>query len=134
MSRKMEYTGRYSLSRFEYGYAKWYSLRYNDWLEEYNSLKDSLNGSGFTESVQGGKGSNPTERLATRRKELRDKMLKIENAAFDASDELAEYILIAVTNEDVTFDVLKAKYNIPCERTYYYDKRRKYYWLLAKEI
>lgn len=134
MSRKMEYTGRYSLTRFEYGYAKWYSLRYNDWLNEYNSLKDSVSSAGFSEAVQGGKQSNPTQNLATKRAELRNKMLKIEHAAWDAGGELAKYILIAVTNEDVTFEVLKQKYNIPCERTLYYEKRRKYYWLLSQEI
>lgn len=134
MSRKMEYTGRYSLSRFEYGYAKWYSLKYNEWLEEYNSLKDSLNGVGFSEAVQGGKGSNPTERLGARRAELRNKMLKVEHAAWEAGEDIAKYILIAVTNEDVTFEILKQKYGIPCERTLYYERRRKYYYLLSKEI
>ena len=134
MSRKMEYTGRYNLTRFEYGYAKWYSLKYNEWLEEYNSLKDSLKGSGYGESVQGGKGSNPTERLGARRAELRNKMLKVEHAAWEAGEDIAKYILIAVTNEDVTFEVLKQKYGIPCERTLYYERRRKYYYLLSKEI
>ena len=131
----MDYTGRYNLSRFDYGFARWYSLKYNDWLDEYNSLKDSVGGIRYGEAVQGGKGSDPTERLATRRAELRHKMLKVENAAFEAGGpDLCEYIFIAVTNEDVTFEILKQKYGIPCERTLYYEKRRKYYWLLAKEI
>lgn len=134
MSRKMEYTGRYSLSRFEYNYAKWYSLKYNEWLEEYNQLKDSVSGTHFEEAVQGGKGSNPTERLGARRAELRNKMLKVEHAAWDAGGDLAKYVLLGVINENVTFEVLKQKYQIPCERKLYYEKRRKYYYLLSKEI
>ena len=132
--RKMEYTGKYALSRFEYNYAKWYSLKYNDWLNEYNSLKDSVKAIAYQEAVQGGKNSNPTQNLATRRVQLRNKMLKIEQAAFEAGGEFARYILIAVTNEDVTYDVLISKYKMPCGRTLFYEMRRKYYYLLAKEI
>ena len=132
--RKMEYSGKYHLTKFEFGYAKWYSLRYNDWIEEYNSLKDSVKGVTYEETVKGGKRGDPTEKLAARRADLRDKILKIENAAFEAGVEIAKYILIAVTNEDITFQVLKSKYSIPCERTYYYEKRRKYYYLLSQEI
>jgi len=134
MSRKMEYTGRYSLSRFEFGYAKWYSLKYNEWLEEYNNLKNSVSGVRYQEAVQGGKDGKPTEQLAVRREELRRKMLKVERAAWEAGGDIAKYIFIAVTNEDVTFRVLKQKYGMPCESTYFYDKRRKYYYLLSKEI
>lgn len=132
MARKTEYTGKYKISKFDYGYARWYSLKYNDWLEEYNSLKDSVRSMSYGE-VHGSKVGNPTEELATKRAELRNKMLKVERAAFDAGGDLAEYILMAVINEDVTFEQLECK-EMPCSRAWFYDKRRKYYYLLAKEI
>lgn len=133
MSRKVEYTGKYALSKFEFGYAKWFSLKYNEWLDEYNSLKDSVKAIQYSDMPKGSGKSDPTEKLAERRAELRRKMLKIENAAVDAGGDIAKYILLAVINEDMTFDKLKAK-GMPCERTYFYEKRRKYYWLLSKEI
>ena len=40
MATKTEYTGKYKISKFDLGFAKWYSLKYMDWMEEYNSLKD----------------------------------------------------------------------------------------------
>lgn len=132
MARKTEYTGKYKISKFDYGFARWYSLKYNDWLEEYNSLKDSVKSMSYGE-VHGSKVGNPTEELATKRAELRNKMLKVERAAFDAGGDLAEYILMAVINEDVTFEQLERK-GMPCSRAWFYDKRRKYYYLLAKEI
>ena len=135
MSRKMEYTGRYSLSRFEFGYAKWYSLKYNEWLDEYNSLKDSVKGISYDQEGHGsGSVSDSTGSLASRRAGLRNKMLKVEHAAWEAGEDIAKYILIAVTNEDVTFEVLERKYHIPCGRTLFYERRRKYYYLLSKEI
>lgn len=133
MSRKVEYTGKYALSKFEFGYAKWYSLKYNEWLDEYNSLKDSVKAIQYTDVPRGSGISDPTEKLAERRDELRRKMLKIENAAVDAGGDIAKYILMAVINEDVTFNQLEAK-GIPCGKNYFYERRRKYYWLLSKEI
>lgn len=133
MSRKVEYTGKYTLSKFEFGYAKWYSLKYNEWLDEYNSLKDSVKAIQYTDAPRGSGISDPTEKLAERRAELRRKMLKVENAAVDAGGDIAKYILMAVINEDVTFSQLEAK-GIPCGKNYFYERRRKYYWLLSKEI
>ena len=78
MSRKTEYTGRYKLSKNEFGYAKWYSLKYYEWLDEYNTLKDSVKAIQYSDAPKGSGKSDPTEKLAERRAELRRKMLKIE--------------------------------------------------------
>lgn len=135
MSRKTEYTGRYAISSREYAYARAYSYKYNEWLEEYNSLKDSVKGISYDAEGHGsGSVSDSTGSLAARRAELRNKMLKVEHAAWEAGEDIAKYILIAVTNENVTFNVLKQKYKMPVEKTLYYDRRRKYYYLLSKEI
>lgn len=134
MARKTSYSGKYKLSKFEYGYAKWFSLKYPEWLEEYNNLKDSEKGISY-DGMPGGKGqvNDVTQNLATKRAELRDKMLKVEHAAYDAGGEIAEYILKSVIFEDMTFEDMKAL-GLPCERTMFYERRRKYYYLLSKEI
>ena len=134
MARKMSYSGKYKLSKFEYGYAKWFSLKYPEWLDEYNSLKDSVGAINY-DSMPGGKGqvSDATMKLATKRAELKDKMLKVEHAASEAGGDIAEFILKAVIFEDMTFEDMKAL-GLPCERTMFYERRRKYYYLLSKEI
>jgi len=60
-------------------------------------------------------------------------MLLVEHAAFDAGGEIGEYILKSVIFEDMTFEDMKA-IGLPCERTMFYERRRKYYYLLSKEI
>lgn len=132
--RKTEYTGRYKLTKFEYGFAKWYSLKYPEWLDEYNRLKDSVSAMNY-DAMPGGSGKveDSTGRLATKRAELRDKMLKVERAAYDAGGDIAEYILKSVIYEDGTFERMKAQ-GLPCERKMFYERRRKYYYLLSKEI
>ena len=134
MARKKEYTGKYKISEFDLGYAKWFSLKYPEWLEEYNSLKDSVKAISYdTEGHGSGKIYDSTGDLASRRAEIRRKMLLVEHAAFDAGGEIGEYILKGVIYPDMTFNALKA-IGMPCERTMYYERRRKYYYLLSKEI
>lgn len=134
MARKMEYTGKYKLSRFELGYAKWFSLKYPEWLEEYNSLKDSVKAIAYDQEGHGsGKINDSTGDLAARRAEIRRKMILVEHAAYDAGGEIGEYILKSVIYEDTTFEDMKA-IGLPCERTMFYERRRKYYYLLSREI
>ena len=76
MARKTEYTGKYKISKFDYGFARWYSLKYNDWLEEYNSLKDSVRSMSYGE-VHGSKVGNPTEELATKERSCAIRCLRL---------------------------------------------------------
>lgn len=134
MARKTSYSGKYKLSKVEFGFAKWYALKYPEWLDEYNSLKDSVKAISFDKTGFGKGGIiDKTQDYATKRAELRDKMLKIEHCAFDAGGEIGEYILKSVIYEDQTFEDMKAE-GLPCERTMFYDRRRKFYFLLSKEI
>lgn len=134
MARKTSYTGKYKISKFDYGYAKWFSLKYPEWLDEYNSLKDSVRAITYDQDGHGsGKVYDSTAELASKRAEIRRKMLLVERAAFDAGGDIGEFILKSVIYEDVTFEDMKGL-GMPCERTCFYEKRRKYYYLLAKEI
>lgn len=134
MARKMSYLGKYKISRKALNYAKWYSLNYPDWLEQYNSLKDSVRAISYDGMPTGkGQASDATMKLATKRAELRDKMLKVEHAASEAGGDIAEFILKSVIFENMTFEDMKA-IGLPCERTMFYERRRKYYYLLSKEL
>lgn len=133
MARKMEYSGKYKLSRYELGYAKWFSFKYPEWLDEYNSFKDSVKAIRYDDAPKGTGLSDPTEELAAKRYDIRRKMLLVERTAFDAGGAIAEYILKSVIYEDVTFEDMKAA-GMPCERTMFYERRRKYYWLLSQRI
>lgn len=137
MARKMSYEGKYKLTRAEYNHAKWYALSFNEWLDEYNSLKDSVSAISYENAdMPHGKNkvSNPTLDLAERRAELSKKMDLIIKCSEEAGGDLSEYIFKAVTNESVTYESLTALLQMPCGRTLFYERRRKFYFLLAKEI
>jgi hypothetical protein len=56
----------------------------------------------------------------------------VEKAAMNADKDLFVYILKAVT-EDLSYNYLKSRLEIPCGKDMYYDRYRKFFWLLSKE-
>ena len=69
---------------------------------------------------------------------LRSNIDLIESTALIAGEDLAEFILYAVTNEGVTYKYLtcgRCKLGkIPCGRNEYYQRRRMFYYLLSKRM
>ena len=59
-------------------------------------------------------------------------MEMVERVAKKTDSELAEYILKGVT-EGWSYDILKARMNIPCCKDVYYAAYRKFFWLLSRE-
>ena len=55
----------------------------------------------------------------------------IEEAAMQADDFLYPYILKAVT-EGLSYTYLKSRMDIPCGRDMYYDRYRRFFWLLSE--
>ena len=66
--------------------------------------------------------------------ELSKKIATVEETAKEAGGEIAEWILKGVTIENATFNYLKMVTGIPCERDMYYERRRKFYWLISQKI
>ena len=86
-----------------------------------------------TSSIECGRSNNgpgdPTARLALLKTYYDDKIKMIERVAKEADEYLHEYIVKAVT-EDLSYTYLKTKLDIPCGRDMYYDRYRKFFWLL----
>lgn len=55
----------------------------------------------------------------------------VERAAIEADAELHNYILKAVT-EGLSYSYLKSKLDIPCGKDLYYDRYRRFFWVLSK--
>ena len=58
-----------------------------------------------------------------------EKIKLIEQTAVDTDEELSGYILMAVTG-GLGYDQMNARYNVPCSRNTFYDRFRKFFWLL----
>lgn len=120
---------KYYISKTAFLTVFWYCLNYPEWKAEHDlniGLKSS-NGNG------GGGISDPTAAQAIRLSDLAERIDMIEQTAFDAEPELHPYLLWYVTREDLTFDKLKAL-GMNCERDMFYDRRRKFYWMLSQRL
>lgn len=123
------------MTKSEYLSAYYFALRYEEWKSEYESLADTSKAITYSDMPKGSLNvSSPTERAAIRRAELLHKIELIEQTALEASGDLYQYLIKAVTNEDVYYHHLKTIMDIPCGKDLYYEIRRRFYYLLSKKI
>jgi hypothetical protein len=126
---------KYYISKQKYLTARHFCLQYSEWLDEYNALSSgSISGINYDGMPHGSGSGNPTEAKAIRMAELSSKIEMVEQTAIEAGGEIAEWILKGVTIESATFNYLKMVTGIPCERDMYYERRRKFYWLISQKI
>ena len=124
---------KYYISRHRYYELKHFCLQYFEWKREYQTLSDGL-GAGLNalnEVVIKNSQSDLTSEKAVYLAELKSNMEIVETVANDADREIGGYIFKAVT-EGISFTTLKTSYDIPCEKDMFYDRYRRFFWMLDK--
>lgn len=121
-----------------------YEITKNRYLEllhfcrQYNELKKKLTdcyGVGspiLSDLPRGGAKTSVVERQAERASKYRDKIDKIERAARQASDGSREIYIAIIRN--VASGVTYEHMSVPCGRKQFYEIRRRFFWLLDKEV
>lgn len=122
---------KYWISRHRYYELKHFCLQYSEWKKLYSKLElDSLPKAVCISCISSKSGvSNPTEDIAILKAECKKRIDMVERAASSSDEDLAQYILKAVT-ESISFENLQTKHNIPCCRDTFYDRYRKFFWVL----
>ena len=124
---------KYYIDKHRYYELKHFCLQYNVWKKEYSKCNEAiLFASQLDRLPSGNIPSDLTAKYAMRKVFYAQRIEMIEMAARDADDFLYPYILKAVT-EGLSYTYLKTKLNIPCGRDMYYDRYRKFFWLLCQE-
>lgn len=123
---------KYWIDKHRHYELKHFCLQYPVWKKAYDSFDDasvplSMIGGIRTSNLPG----DPTAKRAMMKTYYAEKMHLIERAAREADRYLHEYILKAVT-EDLSYTYLKSKLDIPCGRDMYYDRYRRFFWLLSE--
>lgn len=121
---------RYWIDKHRHYELKHFCLQYPDWKKAHSDLLDIGISLSKTDGMR--KSSiigRPTERLALERAYYSERIKMVERAAMDADEYLWTYILKAVT-EGISYTYLQTKLDIPCSRDTYYDRYRKFFWLL----
>lgn len=134
MARRSKKTGRWKISTHEFYMAMHFAYQYHEWKKELSGLTDTSKAIQYSDMPKGSIDPDPTGELVERRERLVRSIDIIESCARRADPDLYEWIMLGVTNDGVNYDSLLTLKGIPCSRNTYYDRRRKFYYLLSKKI
>ena len=122
---------KYWIDKHRYYELKHFCLQYKEWKKAYTACNESII---FASSMEGSRNTNVisdiTAKYAIKRAYYAGRIKLVEKAAMEAEPDLYLYILKAVT-EGLSYTYLKTKLEIPCGRDMYYDRYRKFFWLLS---
>ena len=124
---------KYEISPHRFKELYHYCLQYNEWKDKLKYKCDTVKSIEITDMPVAHNNSDLTQSMAIQRVELSKKCELIEQTAIEADADLYPYILKAVTNEGISYNYLKMVCGIPCGKDMYYDRRRKFYWLLSQK-
>lgn len=123
---------KYWIDKHRYYELKHLCLQYPIWKSAYIAFDNpSIPLSTIDRAPTSNLPGDPTAKRAMMKAFYSEKMKLIERAALDADRYLHEYILKAVT-EGLSYTYLKSKLDIPCGRDMYYDRYRRFFWLLSE--
>ena len=121
------------IDRHRYYELKHFCLQYPIWKKAYDALDGlSKRPKDLALFAKPGQTSDPTARCAISRAYYAERMNMIEQAALDADADLYPYILRAVT-EGLSYTALRMQVELPCCKDVYYDRYRRFFWLLSRE-
>lgn len=122
---------KYWISKHRHYELKHFCLQYPQWKKEYAALNESsISLSAIERTPSRNLQGDPTARRVAARLYYQERINLIEKVAKETDEVLYPYILKAVT-EELSYTYLKSKLNIPCGRDMYYDRYRKFFWLLS---
>lgn len=122
---------KYWVDKNRYYELKYFCLQYPLWKRAYEDLDGIRTSSVELVRTSDGMLRDYVALCAEERNLYLDRMCVIEKAARDADPYLANYILKAVT-EGHSYAYLETVLEIPCSRDTYYDRYRKFFWILDR--
>lgn len=119
---KLSSKSQYYIPKHRYYELKHFCLQYPEWQNELSKMvyfaKNDIE-------------IRPVETIALRETILRSNIELVSATAANSDPVLAGWLLPGVTL-GYSFTYLKTVLDIPCERDMYYDRYRKFFWLLDK--
>lgn len=123
---------RYWIDKHRHYELKHFCLQYPSWKQEY-AIYDhpSISSSMADRMPSSNLPGDPTTNWVMRKAYYQERIKLVEDTVRQADRYLYDYILKAVT-EELSYNYLKTKMGIPCGRDMYYDRYRRFFWLLSK--
>lgn len=123
---------KYYISKHRHYELKHFCLQYPTWKKAYVECLDGDIPMSMVDGVQVPGGVyDPMSTRARTRAYYSKRIQMLEQVAKDADKYLWEYILKAVT-EGLSYTYLRTRLDIPCGKDMYYDRYRRFFWLLSE--
>lgn len=123
---------KYYIDKHRHYELKHFCLQYPTWKKAYASCCETIV---FTSKFEKLPSCNIpgdlTAKYAIQRAQYAEKIKLLESIVKEADEYLYPYILKAVT-EGLSYTYLKSKMDIPCGKDMYYDRYRRFFWLLSE--
>ena len=130
---KISEKSKYYIDKHRYYELKHFCLQYPGWKKAYSELIEyGAAISSINNEFRNNEISDPTAKIAMMKVYCMDRIEMIEKAAMATDKYLYKYIILAVT-EGHSYTYLKTRLDIPCSRDTYYERYRKFFWLLSQE-
>ena len=124
---------KYWIDKHRHYELKHFCLQYPRWKKLYIYLDNKTAISPKLYEVKGNGGKvDMTARIAIDKAYYLEKIDLIEETAMETNSSLYPYILKGIT-EGLSYTYLKTKMNMPCGKDMYYDRYRKFFWLLSNK-
>lgn len=122
---------KYYISKHRFYELKHFCLQYREWVSKCDIYKESIHSSSL---IQVNKGitdvQDPVGDILASIEDLYAKIQMVKYACKLADEQLSGYIFKAVT-EDRSYTYLQTVLEIPCSRSTFYDRYRKFYFILS---
>lgn len=123
---------KYYIDKHRYYELKHFCLQYNEWKKAYATCNESIIfASKFEKESSSNIPSDITAKYAIKRAYYAGRIKIVEKAAMDADEFLYPFIIKGVT-EGLSYTYLKTRLEMPCGKDMYYDRYRRFFWLLSE--
>lgn len=128
---------KFWVPKYRYMELKYMCMQYEQMKKDYAALSNSVKAISMDGMPRGSGNGRPTEDIAIRRMMIAEKISAIDKAASEAAGQglLRKMMMYSIVNE-VAYDYLELHFKkiVPVSRKTFYQKRRKFFWILDKII
>lgn len=129
---KISEKNKYWIDKHRHYELRHFCLQYPEWKKVYKELSNANKPLSMIERIPASNiPGDPTAKRALMCAYYSDKIKLVEQVAIETDVYLHKYLLKAVT-EGLSYTYLKTRLNIPCGKDMYYDRYRRFFWLLSK--
>lgn len=122
----------YKLDKNRYYELKYFCFQYNEWVHQLETL-DGYSRTNYAQIEQNnGTYGDRTYSTVVKREVYLNNIKLVNKVAIEVDEYLSKYLIKGIT-ENLSYDILKVRFDIPCSRSVYYKKYRQFFALLDLE-